>query len=389
MGARMDKIGSIYLDCQATTPVDSRVYERMKPYFMEEFGNPHSSEHAAGWAATKVVDQAAQEVAGLIGADADEIIFCSGATEANNLAILGSARRTKKRKRILVSSIEHKCVLMAANALKKDGFYVESIPVHGSGEIDLDWLRKEIDEDVFIVSVMAVNNEIGTVQPLEEIGKIVSRYGAFFHCDAAQAPCAIDIDVLESKIDFLSLSGHKIYGPKGIGALYIRRELQDSIEPLIYGGGQQRGLRSGTLPVPLCVGFGTAAVILSDDSVIEERRRIGSMRDQFVLGLQEQLGCCSMNGASVNIRHPGNANLCFEGHVAQDILLALQPKVFASTGSACNTGVVESSYVLRAIGCNEDEARASIRFSLGRFTTEEDVSRTIDLTANVLERFAY
>ena len=378
----------IYLDYQASTPVDSRVYEQRMPFFMGEFSNPHSSEHAGGWTATKVIDRAAQQVAGLIGADADEIIFCSGATEANNLAILGSARRSKKRKRILVSSIEHKCVWAAAERLEGEGFTLEFIPVHESGEIDLDWLRQKIDEDVFMVSIMAVNNEIGTIQPLKEISKIVCEYGTFFHCDAAQAPCAINIDVLDLKIDLLSLSSHKIYGPKGIGALYIRRELQDSIEPLIYGGGQQRGLRSGTLPVPLCVGLGSAAAILSEDSAIEERKRVGSLRDQFVLGLKEKLRMCSMNGAAIDMRHPGNANICFEGLVAQDILMALQPQVYASTGSACNSGIVESSYVLRAIGLAEDEARSSARFSLGRFTTKDDIIQSIDIIENVVEKLS-
>jgi len=325
----------------------------------------------------------------LIGADADEIIFCSGATEANNLAILGTARKSKQRKRLLVSSVEHKCVIESARSLEEaGGFSVEIIPVKETGVIDLDWLRSVVDEDVLMVSVMAVNNEIGTIQPLKEIGEIVSASGAFFHCDAAQAPCSIDIDVFDLRIDFLSLSGHKMYAPKGIGALYIRRELQGAVEPLIYGGGQQNGLRSGTLPVPLCVGLGAAAEIIRCSSVIKERKRLSQLRDQFVCGIQGKLGRCSMNGVAGSLRHPGNANLCFEGYAAQDILMALQPGLLASTGSACNSGIVESSYVLRAIGCTEEEAKASIRFSLGRFTTEEEVCRAVELILGALKRLA-
>ncbi len=385
----MENSKTIYLDYQSTTPVDPDVYASMEPFFSREFGNPHSVEHAAGWAAAKATDQAAISVGRLIGADPDEIVFCSGATEANNLAILGCARKSKARKRILVSSIEHKCVLETVRSLVRfDDFNVEQIPVDRFGELDLEWLSGAIDEDVLLVSVMAVNNEIGTIQPLDKIGEITSLHGAIFHCDAAQAPCSIDIDVFDSNIDLLSLSGHKMYAPKGIGALYIRRDLQDKIEPIIYGGGQQNGLRSGTLPVPLCVGFGIAADLLSANNRGGERKRIAGMRDRFIEEIQNIYERVTINGPSSTLRHPGNANLCFQGYSAQDILAALQPALSASTGSACNSVMTEPSYVLKAIGLPDESANASIRFSFGRFSSDEEVDQSVELIASVLDRLA-
>lgn len=375
----------IFMDYQSTTPVDKAVYKSMQPFFMEMFSNPHSSEHAGGWEAKKAVSRAARQVGSLIGADEDEIFFCSGATEANNLAILGLARRNKDRSRILVSSIEHKCVLEAAQHLERENYSIELIPVEKSGLIDIAWLEERIDDDVLLVSVMAVNNEIGTIQPLKEIGEIASSFGALFHCDAAQALCVLDIDVWDSKIDLLSLSGHKIYAPKGIGALYIRRDLLGKIEPLMYGGGQQGGIRPGTLPVPLCVGLGVACEILSSDSMHEERGRIRNLRDLFVTTLQERVNTCAVNGAIGELRHYGNANICFDGVAAEDILLALQPNLLASTGSACNSGFMESSYVLRAIGLSDEKAKSSIRFSFGRHSTENEVFRGVELIAEALE----
>ncbi len=376
---------SIYLDYQSTTPLDPSVFARMEPFFSREFGNPHSSEHAAGWAAAKAIDHAAISVAGLIGADPDEIIFCSGATEANNLAILGYARRNPLRKRILLSSIEHKSVLEAARSLEHLGNYkVELIPVNEYGVIDLEWLANTIDEEVLLVSVMAVNNEIGTIQPIDKIGEIISSCEAVFHCDAAQAPCSMNIDVFDCKIDLLSLSGHKIYGPKGIGSLYIRRALQHKIEPIIYGGGQQNGLRAGTLPVPLCVGLGAAADLLSIEKGRRERNQISEMRDRFIAKVQKLYGCVEVNGPPASLRHSGNANLCFHGYNAQDILASSQPKLLASTGSACTSGITEPSDVLRAIGLSEKAAKSSIRFSLGRFTTDKEIDDAVELLGKVL-----
>ena len=383
----MHNCSTIYADYQATTPVDPRVVERMAPHWRESFGNPHSSDHIVGWQAAKAVTQSKAAVAGLIGADPDEIIFTSGATEANNLALFGLARRAPPiRRRILVGATEHKCVLAAARALEKhEGFIVEKIPVDREGFIDLDALADRLDETTLVVSIMAVNNEVGTIQDIPLIAEIVGNSGAFFHCDAAQAACALDISELAAHADLISLSGHKIYGPQGIGALYIRRDVQESIEPIIYGGGQQNDLRSGTVPVPLCVGMAAAAEILQTDEGKEERRRVARQRDSFVGKLQQSGYPVSLNGPTGDRRHPGNANLRFDGFVAQEILGALQPRLAASTGSACTSGIPEPSHVLRAIGLSPDQSDASIRFSFGRFTTDEEIEEAAKLVIECLE----
>ena len=275
---------TIYADYQATTPVDPRVSEQMAPYWRESYGNPHSNDHVIGWRAADAVRKAASSVAGLIAADADEVVFTSGATEANNLALLGLARRTPAgRRRILVSAIEHKCVLAAARSLaEREGFAVGVVPVDGKGFVDLDALEDMVDETVLAVSVMAVNNEVGTIQDIESISKVLLPHGVLFHCDAAQAPCAMDMGRMASQADLISLSGHKMYGPQGVGALYIRRDVQERIEPIIYGGGQQGGLRSGTVPTPLCVGMAAAVDILRSPEGPEERGRVARQRDSFV-----------------------------------------------------------------------------------------------------------
>ncbi len=285
---RMHSKKSIYADYQATTPVDPRVLERMAPYWGESFGNPHSSDHAVGWQADKAVHEAALSVSALIGADADELIFTSGATEANNLALLGLARRApNSRRRILVSAIEHKCVLAAARALsEREGFSVGTVPVDCNGYVNLGALEQLLDETVLVLSVMAVNNEIGTIQEIPRIAEMLVAHGILLHCDAAQAPCAMDVSDLALHADLVSLSGHKMYGPQGIGALYIRRDLQERIEPLIYGGGQQEGLRSGTVPMPLCVGMGAAAEFFTGPEAVEERNRVALQRDSFLRLLQ-------------------------------------------------------------------------------------------------------
>ena len=367
---------TIYADYQATTPVDPRVLERMAPLWREEFGNPHSSDHIMGWRAGERVQESATSVAALIGADADEVVFTSGATEANNLALLGLARRAPaSRRRILVSAIEHKCVLAAARALEeREGFTVETIPVDSEGFVRLDVLEAMLDETVLAASIMAVNNEIGTIQDLAAISQVLRQYSVLFHCDAAQAPCAMDLEDLASLADLVSLSGHKMYGPKGIGALYVRRDLHHRIEPLLYGGGQQGGLRSGTVPVPLCAGMAAAAEFLGGEEAEVERARIEGLRDSFVQSLRE--GPCSpaLNGPKGNSRHPGNANLRFSGFSAQEILGALQPDLAASTGAACTSGIPEPSHVLAAIGLSPTDADASVRFSFGRFTTDRDIA---------------
>lgn len=378
---------TIYADYQATTPVDPRVAAKMAPHWTEEFGNPHSSDHVIGWRAAEAVGEAASSVAGLIGADPDEVVFTSGATEANNLALLGLARRAPSdRRRILVSAIEHKCVLAAARSLaEREGFAVETIPVDGEGFVDLEALKSMVDETVLVVSVMAVNNEVGTIQDIAGISKVLLPHGVLLHCDAAQAPCAMDITSLALHADLISLSGHKVYGPKGVGALYVRRDLQEWIEPIIYGGGQQSGLRSGTIPTPLCVGMAAAVDILRSPEGPMERTRVAEQRDLFVHLLLNASPSVAVNGPAGEWRHPGNANLRFDGLVAEDILGSLQPNLAASTGAACASGIPEPSHVLRALGLSTAEAECSIRFSFGRFTTEAEVEEAARLLAESIQ----
>jgi cysteine desulfurase len=383
------KIGNtIYLDFQATTPMDPRVLEAMIPYFGCQFGNPHSSEHSMGWQAAEATERAKQDISRLIGSDPDEVIFTSGATESNNIALIGLAKKgSKKRNKILISSVEHKSVIAVARELVRSyGMQLELMPVNKSGIIDLDYLAENIDDTVLAVSVMAVNNEIGTIQPIKKIGELTRESGAVFHCDAAQGPCSIDIDVYDMNIDILSLSAHKIYGPKGIGAIYIRRDIVQKIEPLLYGGGQQNNLRAGTVPVPLCVAFGKASELMLEPEISIERRKIGVMRDFFVDKLSELQWSTHLNGPENLLRHPGNANILFKGFSAHDLLAAVQPRLSASTGSACTSGTSEPSHVLEAIGLSDDEANSSIRFSFGRFTKREDIDEAIELIKEALIR---
>ena len=386
------KIGNtLYFDHQATTPVDRRVLAEMAPYFRDSFGNPHSSSHRLGWESAQAADSAATHIGALISADRDEIIFTSGATESNNLALLGLARSEVggRRRRILVSAIEHKCVLATARVLGEQlGFSVEQIPVDGEGFVDISALEAALDDEVLAVSIMAVNSEIGTIQDIRGISNIVRNHGCVFHCDAAQAPIALDMSCIGKYVDMLSLSGHKMYGPKGIGAVYIARELQDRIEPIIYGGGQQNGLRSGTLPTPLCVGMGKAAELLADDDAKDRRARLRGRRDSFVEMLVGLRWPTALNGPAGQARHPGNANIRFTGFSAHDILGALQPHVAASTGSACTSGIPEPSHVLQAVGLTADETEASIRFSLGFETSDEDIVEAVARVESVLKRLS-
>ena len=381
---------TIYLDYQSTTPVDSRVLATMTPYFSEVFGNPHSADHCLGWSSAQAVEEAAAHVALLIGADPDEIVFTSGATEANNLALLGIGRRATggKRRRVLISAIEHKCVLVVSRVLKEQlGYVVEQVPVDSEGRIVVPALEDTLRDDVLAVSIMAVNNEIGTIQDIERLSRIVRGSGAAFHCDAAQAPGAIELGSMAQQVDLLSLSAHKMYGPKGIGILFIRRDLQERIEPLVYGGGQQRNLRSGTLPVPLCVGMGAAALLTMDEGE-QGRKAIGCRRDRFVENLRMLPWPIALNGPCDKDRHPGNTNVRFLGFSAHDILSTLQPHLAASTGSACTSGIPEPSHVLRAIGLTRHEAEASIRFSIGRFTSDAHVDDAVKLVGDALSRLA-
>ena len=378
----------VYADYQATTPVDPRVIEAMTPYWHDAFGNPHSAEHSVGWHAARAVQEAALSVGALIGADAEEIIFTSGATEANNLALFGLATGAPpSRNRLLVSSIEHKCVLAAARALAdRHGFVVEMLTVDHQGFVDPDTLRRSIDDDVLMASIMAVNNEVGTVQAIAELGAILAEHDIPLHCDAAQAPCAMAVCGLADHADLISLSGHKIYGPQGIGALFVRHTLQDCMSPLIHGGGQQNGLRSGTVPVPLCVGIGTAARLACAENASAERERIARQRNTFIARLREHGTPVTINGPPTDARHPGNANLRFDGYDGRDLLDRLQPRLAASTGAACASGMTESSHVLRALGRSSEETDASIRFSFGRFTTDAEIELASSLVLEALEQ---
>lgn len=384
----MHGMTTIYADYQATTPVDPRVLERMAPLWREEFGNPHSSDHVMGWRAAECVHESAASVGGLIGADPDEVVFTSGATESNNLALLGLARRAPAgRRRILVSAIEHKCVLSAARALEgREGFTVEAIPVDPQGFVRLDALEAMLDETVLAASIMAVNNEIGTIQDIATVARLLQPYGIVFHCDAAQAPCAMDIGNLASRAHLVSLSSHKMYGPKGIGALYVRRELHDRIEPIFHGGGQQGGLRSGTVPVPLCAGMAAAADVLRTEEGARERQRVMALRDSFLRSLRGGSYPIVLNGPQDGNRHPGNANVQFRGVAAEDLLGSLQPRLAASTGAACTSGIPEPSHVLREIGLSVTEAGSSIRFSFGRYSTRDDAEGAGELVRAALRQ---
>ncbi len=376
---------SVYMDYQASTPVDPRVFEAMAPYFMDHPGNPHSSDHAFGWRAHAAIEAALEKIGKVIHVDPDEIIFTSGATESNNLAILGLAARAQGKKRILVSSIEHKCVLAAASATKRFGLSVEHIAVDCEGYVRPALLERALSNDVLLVSVMAANNEIGSVQPLCEIAEICHRYGALVHTDASQILTTCDFDIPRLDIDLASFSGHKIYGPKGVGALYIRREVQSELEPLIFGGGQQSGLRSGTLPVPLCVGLGEAMAIYGDAAVASvDRKKTRDLRDAFLLGLADIAPRHRLNGPAKDFRHACNANVLLPNIDARDFLSVLQPKVAASTGSACGSGMTEPSHVLRALGLSDADAGASVRFSVGRYTTRADISLALTAIAEAL-----
>lgn len=367
----------IYLDNQATTPVDERVIECMLPYFRETYGNPHSNDHYFGWGSKRAVDTARRQIASLLNVDSDEIIFTSGATEANNLAILGILPTLKAagKTKIIVSAFEHKCVLESAKAAKEYGMQLIIIYPDNDGIVSPDELRRVIDSSVGLVSIMTVNNEIGTVQPIKDLCSLAHDVGAFFHTDAAQAAIFMDLDVAASDVDLLSLSAHKIYGPKGVGCLYIKRDIQSKISPLMRGGGQEAGLRSGTVPTMLCVGFGEACHLAKDER-IKKLNYLRNLSSLFWNTLKQKYPAALLNGKE-NPRHPGNLNIRFPGLDSHSLLQALQPAVAASTGSACNTGTPEPSYVLRAIGLTNEEAASSIRFSFGMQNTEKQIQNAV------------
>ncbi|HEX3537304.1 MAG TPA: aminotransferase class V-fold PLP-dependent enzyme [Stellaceae bacterium] len=381
----------IYLDNQASTPLDPRVLEAMLPYFTEHFGNPHSESHVYGHNAMAAIEAARADIARLIHADPREIVFTSGATEANNLAIKGVAhfacahppRNGAVRDHIFTLTTEHKCVLESVAALEREGFPVSFLPVKESGLIDLDALAAAITERTLLVSIMAAHNEIGVIQPLAEIGALCRARGALFHTDAAQAAGKIPLDIEAMKIDLMSISAHKMYGPKGTGALYIRRRPRVRLLSLIDGGGQERAMRSGTLPTPLCVGFGRAAAIAAAE-MREEAKRLLDLRERLRQGLLRRIPGLTVNG-DLDHRLPGSLNFSVPGLTAAQLIEAV-PSIAISTGSACTSAAVEPSYVLRALGLSDDIANASIRVGLGRFNTIADVDFAIEALASAAAR---
>jgi len=382
----------IYLDNQSSTRLDPRVLEAMLPYFTEQFGNPHSTSHAYGRIAAEAIEAARSEVAALINADPREIVFTSGATEANNLAIKGAARFARlhpqsgrSRDQIVTLTTEHKCVLESCLQLEREGFRVTYLPVEASGLVSLDALAAALTEQTLLVSVMAAHNEIGVIQPLAEIGALCRAKGALFHSDAAQAFGKIALDVEEMHLDLLSISGHKIYGPKGIGALYVRRRPRVRLVPIIEGGGQERGLRSGTLPTPLCVGIGRAAAIAAIE-LTEEAVRLRRLRERLHTELARRVPGLRLNGDTER-RLPGSLNFCFSGISAMKLIEAC-PSIAISTGSACTSASVEPSYVLRALGLSDADANTGVRIGLGRFTTPAEVDFAIDALAGAASRLA-
>lgn len=365
----------IYLDMQATTPLDPRVLDVMLRFYTELYGNPHSRTHAYGWETDTAVEKAREEVASLIGADPKEIIFTSGATESNNMSLKGVARFYKNKKRhIITTQTEHKCVLDSCRHLQDEGFEVTYLPVGTNGLVDLEQLEREIRPDTAIVSIMFVNNEIGVVQPIEEIGKLCRSKKVFFHTDAAQATGKIPIDVNKMNIDLMSISGHKIYGPKGIGACYVRRRPRVRLEPIITGGGQERGLRSGTLAAPLIAGFGEACRISKEEMNYDSAHitRLSNKLKDGILAMEHT----QLNG-DPDHHYPGCVNISFAYVEGESLLMALKD-IALSSGSACTSASLEPSYVLRALGADDALAHSSIRFGIGRFTTDEEIDYVLN-----------
>lgn len=360
----------VYLDYQATTPLDDRVLEAMMPYLTTKFGNPHSESHRFGWEADAGVEVARGQVASLVGAEAEEIIFTSGATESNNMAIKGVARALRaKRPHLVTVATEHKCVLESFRAMEREGAAVTYLPVKPDGLVDLDEVEKAVRGDTALVSVMLVNNEIGVIQPVREIAAIAHAKGAIVHTDAAQAVGKIPVDVHSLDVGLMSVSGHKLYGPKGIGALYVRRRPRVPLVPLMDGGGQERRLRSGTLSPALCVGFGQASVI-AGEMLEDEGARIAGLARGFLDKLRQNLDGVILNGSETE-RYWGNLNLSFEGVDGERLISSLR-KVAVSSGAACASGSGEASYVLGAIGVPDRLAKASIRIGFGRMTTQAE-----------------
>jgi len=371
------KDGYIYLDYQATTPCDPRVVEVALPYLTEHFGNPHSRNHIYGWEAEAAVEGARAKIAKLINANSSEVIFTSGATESNNLAIKGAAHfyKSKGKNHIITCVTEHKCVLDACRHLEQDGFEVTYLPVQKDGLIDLNVLKAAIKPATVLVSIMAVNNEIGVIQPLSAIGEICREHGVFFHTDAAQAVGKIPLDVEAMKIDMLSISGHKLYAPKGVGALYVRKRPRVRLTAQINGGGQERGMRSGTLSPFLCVALGAACEIAQNEIEFESAR-IAKLKDRFWKKLKDVLPEIYLNGHEKQ-RIPGNLNISFAYVEGEGLMMGIK-NLCLSSGSACTSASLEPSYVLYALGVEDEMAHTSLRIGIGRFTTEEELDAAAD-----------
>lgn len=367
----------VYLDYSATTPVDPRVAEKMIPYLCEKFGNPASRSHAYGWEAEKAVEEARAEVARYINADPREIVWTSGATEADNLAIKGVAHFYKdKGKHLITVKTEHKAVLDSMRHLETEGFEVTYMDVEENGLLDLAKIEAAIRPDTTLVSVMAVNNEIGVIQDIAAIGEMCRRHGVLYHCDATQAVGKMDLDTEKLKIDLMSLSGHKVYGPKGIGALYVRRKPRVRIEPQIHGGGHERGMRSGTLPTHQIVGMGEAYRLARLEQA-EEIKRIAALRDRLKDGIEKNIPEIVING-DMEHRVCSNLNVSFNFIEGESLMMAVKD-LAVSSGSACTSASLEPSYVLKSLGRSDELAHSSIRFTLGRFTTEEEIDFAVKL----------
>ena len=379
----------IYLDNQATTACDPRVVAAMLPFFTEHFGNPHSAEHEMGRFAEAAVETARGHIAALIGADPREIVFTSGATESNNIAIKGLARHAARagseRRRIVTVATEHKCVLESVADLAEEGFEPVFLPVRLDGTLDPDKVRAALAEPTLLLSVMAVNNETGVIQDLAALATQAHAAGALFHTDAAQAAGKIPLDVAAMGIDLLSISGHKLYGPKGVGALYVRRRPRVRLAPLFSGGGQERGLRAGTLPAPLIVGLGEACRIATAE-MAADHARIAVLRDHLLATLRGALPGLVLN-ADPERRIPGNLNLTFPAATAQAMMAAM-PELCVSTGSACSSAEIEPSYVLRAIGLSEAQAARTLRIGIGRFTSPSDIDAAVAMLTQAHARAA-
>jgi cysteine desulfurase len=375
----------IYLDNHATTPMDPRVLEAMIPYFTGKFGNAASRNHQFGWEAEQAVETAREQIAKLIGATAKEIIFTSGATESNNLAIKGVAEMYKEKgNHIITAATEHKAVLDTCKRLEKYGYRVTYLPVQADGLISIEDLKRAMDEKTILVTIMAANNEIGVLQPIDEIGRICKEKGVLFHTDAVQALGKVPLDVNKSNVSLMSLTGHKLYGPKGVGALYVRRKNpRVQLSAIIDGGGHERGMRSGTLNVPGIVGFGKACEIAMQE-MPEESKRLGALRDRLKDKLLKNLDETHVNG-SMEHRLPGNLNISFVYVEGESLLMGIND-IAVSSGSACTSATLEPSYVLKALGLGDDVAHSSIRFGIGRFNTEAEIDYVADRMIDTVKK---